>query len=84
VSRWRPDGPRERDKWGRLRGRDLLYGGTGIPLWPHNLLTPLVEDVALTPADRASYRSYADTERYKSFEQMHTTFDHQSSPHDKP
>ncbi|MGH3719899.1 MAG: YihY/virulence factor BrkB family protein [Pseudonocardiaceae bacterium] len=44
-------------------------------LWPRNLLAPFVDDVALTRADRASYRSYADTERYKTFEQVQTTFD---------
>lgn len=33
-------------------------------LWPRNLLTPFVADEVLTPADRASYRSYADTERH--------------------
>jgi membrane protein len=48
-------------------------------LWPRNLLTPFVEDVTLTPADRASYRSYADTERYKPSEQVHPTFDHQTN-----
>lgn len=53
-------------------------------LWPRNLLTPFVDDVTLTPADRASYRSYADAERHTPSEQVHTTFDHQSSPHDKP
>ena len=26
-------------------------------LWPRNLLTPFAADMALTPADRASYRS---------------------------
>lgn len=48
-------------------------------LWPRNLLAPFVDDVALTPADQAAYRSYADAERYKSFAQVHTTFDR---PHD--
>jgi membrane protein len=52
-------------------------------LWPRNLLTPFVNDVALTAADRASYRSYVDTERFKPFEQVHTTFDHQSPAEDK-
>lgn len=50
-------------------------------LWPRNLLTPFVEDVTLTPADRASYRSYADAERYKPSEQVHSTFDHQTGGH---
>ncbi len=51
-------------------------------LWPRNLLAPFVDDVALTPADRAAYRSYADSERYKPFTQIHTTFDHPPSPPD--
>lgn len=45
-------------------------------LWPRNLLTPFINDVALTAADRESYRSYVDAERFKPFEQVHTTFDH--------
>jgi membrane protein len=53
-------------------------------LWPRNLLTPFVEDVVLTPADRASYRSYADTERYQPSQQVQSTFNHQSTPHDEP
>lgn len=48
-------------------------------LWPRNLLTPFVDDVALTPADKAAYRSYADAERYTPSVQVHTTFD---QPHD--
>jgi inner membrane protein YhjD len=44
-------------------------------LWPRNLLTPFINDVALTAADQASYRSYLDSERFKPFEQVHTTFD---------
>lgn len=51
-------------------------------LWPRSLLTPFINDVALTAADRASYRSYVDAERFKPFEQVHTTFDHQSAPDD--
>jgi len=47
-------------------------------LWPRSLLTPFINDVALTAADRASYRSYVDAERFKPFEQVHTTFDHQA------
>ena len=48
-------------------------------LWPRNLLTPFIDGVVLTPADKAAYRSYADAERYTSSAQVHTTFDH---PHD--
>jgi YihY family inner membrane protein len=47
-------------------------------LWPRHLLAPFVDDHALTPADQASYRSYADAERFKSFEQVRTTFDRKS------
>jgi membrane protein len=53
-------------------------------LWPRNLLTPFLDDTVLTPADQASYRSYADTERYQPSEQLHTTYNDQSPPHDKP
>ncbi len=53
-------------------------------LWPRHLLAPFSNDVALTPADHASYRSYADAERYKPFEQVQTTFDDQPSANDKP
>jgi membrane protein len=52
-------------------------------LWPRNLLTPFIDDVALTRADRASYRSYTDTERFKTFEQVETTFNRQPSANDK-
>lgn len=53
-------------------------------LWPRSLLTPFINDVALTAADRASYRSYVDAERFKPFEQVHTTFDHRAPADDKP
>lgn len=53
-------------------------------LWPRHLLAPFTDDVTLTHADQASYRSYANTERYKTFEQVQTTFDDQSSTSDKP
>jgi uncharacterized BrkB/YihY/UPF0761 family membrane protein len=52
-------------------------------LWPRNLLAPFVEDVVLTPADRASYRSYADTERYQPSQEVQSTFNHQPTPHDE-
>ena len=53
-------------------------------LWPRHLLAPFANDVALTRADQASYRSYADTERYKPFEQVQTTFEGQPSANDTP
>jgi membrane protein len=52
-------------------------------LWPRNLLSPFINDVALTAADKASYRSYVDAERFKPFEQVHTTFDYHSGPDGK-
>jgi membrane protein len=52
-------------------------------LWPRNLLTPFVDDVVLTPADKAAYRSYVDSERHKSSAQVHTTFDHPPSKSDE-
>jgi membrane protein len=53
-------------------------------LWPRNLLTPFIDDVALTAADRASYRSYVDSERYTSSQRVQTTFDQHPSANDKP
>ncbi|GAC1327797.1 MAG: hypothetical protein NVSMB13_14420 [Mycobacteriales bacterium] len=44
-------------------------------LWPRSLLTPFTDNVALTPADQEAYRSYADTETYKGFEEVTVTFD---------
>jgi hypothetical protein len=52
-------------------------------LWPRNLLAPFVDDVVLTPADKAAYRSYADAERYTSSAKVHTTFDHPPSKSDE-
>lgn len=45
-------------------------------LWPRNLLSPFINDVALTAADRASYRSYVDAERSKPSQQVQSTFEH--------
>lgn len=44
-------------------------------LWPRALLTPFVEDVELTSADRRSYRSYATTQRYREAERITVEFD---------
>jgi membrane protein len=52
-------------------------------LWPRNLLSPFIDDVALTAADKASYRLYVDAERFKPFEHVHTTFKHHSAPDGK-
>lgn len=51
-------------------------------LWPRNLLGPFVNDIALTAADRASYRSYVDAERAKPSQQVQTTFE--PPPNDPP
>ncbi len=53
-------------------------------LWPRNLLAPFVNDVTLTRADRASYRSYVDSERFTPSQQVQTTFEQQPSANDKP
>ncbi|HET9256956.1 MAG TPA: YihY/virulence factor BrkB family protein [Pseudonocardiaceae bacterium] len=52
-------------------------------LWPRNLLTLFVQDVALTAADRASYRSYVEAERFKPSQRVRTTFD-RPQPEDEP
>jgi hypothetical protein len=44
-------------------------------LWPRSLLTPFTDDVSLTHADERAYRSYADTETYKGFEDVSVDFD---------
>lgn len=49
-------------------------------LWPRNLLSPFINDIALTAADKASYRLYVHAERFKPFEKVHTTFDHRAAP----
>ncbi|MBV9013829.1 MAG: YihY/virulence factor BrkB family protein [Pseudonocardiales bacterium] len=47
-------------------------------LWPRSLLTPFLADVPLTHADKDSYRSYVDSERFNPSQQVHTTFDHEA------
>jgi membrane protein len=44
-------------------------------LWPRSLLTPFTDNVALTPADRRAYTSYAETERHKGFQNVDVDFD---------
>jgi YihY family inner membrane protein len=44
-------------------------------LWPRSLLTPFVEDVELTGADRRSYTSYANAQQYKESESITVEFD---------
>lgn len=43
-------------------------------LWPRALLTPFTDQVELTEADRAAYRSYAGAQRFKGFEQIDAGF----------
>jgi hypothetical protein len=44
-------------------------------LWPRSLLTPFVENVDLTGADRRSYTSYANAQQYKESESITVEFD---------
>jgi YihY family inner membrane protein len=43
-------------------------------LWPRALLGPFIEDVDLTHADRASYTSYARSQRYRESEHIDVEF----------
>jgi hypothetical protein len=44
-------------------------------LWPRSLLTPFIEDVELTGADRRSYAWYANAQRYKDSERITVEFE---------
>jgi membrane protein len=44
-------------------------------LYPRSLLTPFVEDVDLTRADRRSYTSYASTQRFKEQQTINVEFE---------
>jgi membrane protein len=44
-------------------------------LWPRALLTPFTDHVDLTHADERAYGSYAESERYKGFENVNVDFD---------
>jgi YihY family inner membrane protein len=44
-------------------------------LWPRSLLTPFVEHVDLTGADRRSYTSYASAQQYKEAQSITVEFD---------
>ena len=52
-------------------------------LWPRSLLSPFVEDVDLTSADRRSYTSYADAQQYKESESITVEFDEPHGPVDR-
>jgi YihY family inner membrane protein len=49
-------------------------------LWPRALLTPFTDDVRLTHGDRAAYASYAQTERFKGFQNVDVSFDQEPPP----
>ena len=53
-------------------------------LWPRALLTPFVEDVDLTRADRRSYESYATTQRYREAQTINVEFDSPTERKDDP
>ncbi len=43
-------------------------------LWPRSLLTPFTDNVQLTDEDQRAYTSYAQAQRNKGFEEIHTHF----------
>jgi YihY family inner membrane protein len=43
-------------------------------LWPRSLLTPFTDHVQLSSGDRRAYTSYATTETFKGFEDVHVDF----------
>ena len=49
-------------------------------LYPRALLTPFTDDVRLTRGDRAAYASYAETERFKGFQNVDVSFDQEPPP----
>jgi YihY family inner membrane protein len=44
-------------------------------MWPRALLTPVTDDVELTTGDKKAYTSYAQSERFKGFEQVDVRFE---------
>jgi len=53
-------------------------------LWPRSLLTPFTDAVALTPADRSAYASYAAAQANKGFETVDVGFDQEAYPAEGP
>ena len=49
-------------------------------LYPRSLLTPFTDDVDLTEADMRAYTGYAQSERYKGFERVETSFRKDADP----
>jgi len=45
-------------------------------LYPRALLTPFTDDVDLTPADQRSYAGAAEAQRFKGFETVEVSFEH--------
>jgi len=43
-------------------------------LWPRALLTPFIDNVELTPADRRAYEMYVSAQRFKGFEKVTADF----------
>jgi hypothetical protein len=43
-------------------------------LWPRALLTPFIDDVDLTDADRRAYTAYAKAQRHKGFQHVSVDF----------
>ena len=60
---------------GAERTLDVLNVVLADRLWPRSLLTPFVEDVDLTHADRRSYTSYANAQQYREAESITVEFD---------
>ena len=53
-------------------------------MWPRAMLTPFVEDVDLTRADRRSYESYATTQQYREAQTINVEFDPPAAHKDDP
>jgi YihY family inner membrane protein len=53
-------------------------------LYPRSLLTPFVEDVDLTHADRRSYISYASTQRFKEQQTINVEFEPRRGSGEEP
>lgn len=52
-------------------------------LYPRALLTPFLDDVDLTAADRRAYSAYAQAQRHKSFQTVEVRFDSERDGHDE-
>jgi membrane protein len=55
-----------------------------LRLYPRSLLSPFTDDVVLTAADEAAYRSQARAQRSKGFEEIDVSFHPERSPGDEP